>query len=516
MPSRGPHFIALIIAAFTVALLLGTAPNIGVTWDEPAYMVAAESYTAWFGVLASDPGFALSAEGIRGHWQVNHEHPPLDKIWSGLVWRLTRPILDDLTAHRLGNMLLAGGLVGLVYWVVARHGGRELAGAWALHSPNGAGLMAAGALLTMPRFFTHAHLAALDVPAAFAMFATTALFLFRRRLYLLRRLAVMASVGLPLPLLIWPWLYREFVPRALEYLLFLTIDHWEIGQWYLGRFTMPPPWHFPFLIVVAVVPLTLTLLYMLGIARTVVDRACPECREGNTRAFGGLLVLGALVPMLALAAGGSAVYDNDRMLMSSFPFLAALAGLGYDWIVGPLCRWAQRVSGPVGQAALPFLLAAALLIPHIASAARLYPHLLSYYSEAIGGLPGASRLGLETTYWSETYAEAIPYLNAHAQAGDTVWVQEWSHDVMHYYQLRGLLRRDLWINWPAYGSSVFAAQGVRGHPIPLGEADHIVLQYRQTGFEPAVWELIETRIPTYQLSYRGVPLIEVYSRQRGP
>jgi len=39
-----------------------------------------------------------------------------------------------------------------------------------------------------------------------------------------------------------------------------------------------------------------------------------------------------------------------------------------------------------------------LFAPHLTITAHMYPHLLSYYSEAVGGLRGATRLGLETTY----------------------------------------------------------------------------------------------------------------------
>ena len=57
-------------------------------------------------------------------------------------------------------------------------------------------------------------------------------------------------------------------------------------------------------------------------------------------------------------------------------------------------------------------------------------------------------MGLESTYWCETYTEALEYLNANAQAGDTVWVDPWSHDVMVYYQMHGRLRHDVYISVP--------------------------------------------------------------------
>jgi len=151
--------IALALAVFTVAILVLTAPQIGPTWDEPTYIVAAETYPAWYSQLIRHPVYALSAQGISKYWEYSHEHPPLSKVWSGFVWLGARHIFDDLTAHRLGNILIASVLVALLYLFVARSYSRT------------AGLVAVLALLTMPRFFFHAHLDAIDVPVAAMIFA---------------------------------------------------------------------------------------------------------------------------------------------------------------------------------------------------------------------------------------------------------------------------------------------------------------------------------------------------------
>jgi 4-amino-4-deoxy-L-arabinose transferase-like glycosyltransferase len=583
----GAHCItALSLSVLAIVFLTATAPDIGLTWDEPAYIAASESYVAWFDELLSRPGYALSAQGIRYHWTLNHEHPPLDKVWSGLVWDVARAFLDDLTAHRLGNILLVGALVALVYLMAALGPPAHLGG-----SEGGrliAGLAAAVALISMPRFFFHAHLAALDVPAAVTVYAVVALFwatrngpalrwdlalgllwglgmgfkisaifvpvtlllwllLFCRRRYLFRRLIVMGLVGVPLMLILWPWLYYETIPRILEYILFVTVDHWKIGQWYLGRFYMPPPWHFGFVITFAVVPLSLTLLYALGILRTIVD-AC-------VRPLGGLLILCALVPMLALAIGQSMVYDNDRLFMPSFPYLATLAGLGFAWGVQRINTLALTAEGSLArprsgsgdpERARPskwlflagsIVTLAALTIPHIHRASTLYPHLLSYYSEAVGGLSGATRLGLETTYWCETYAQALPYLNAYVRPGDVVWVQAYSHDVMIYYQLHGQLEPCAYLPMAKYAHTVFDQQVVpwmspsdtslcparegwhsvtRRVTTSIWDADYVVLQYRQTGFDHEIRRFIQTQEPVYRLTYRGIPLMEVYAPQKPP
>jgi len=106
---------ALLIMVLTLILLVATEPRIGLTWDEDIYMRASEIYTSWFGKLVTRPAAALTKYGIDESWSFNSEHPPLDKIWSGIVWSGARFFFNDQTAHRLGNMILVSLMVGLLY-----------------------------------------------------------------------------------------------------------------------------------------------------------------------------------------------------------------------------------------------------------------------------------------------------------------------------------------------------------------------------------------------------------------
>ena len=58
---------------------------------------------------------------------------------------------------------------------------------------------------------------------------------------------------------------------------------------------MPPPWHFGFVMLWAVLPLGLTVLYGAGIARSGTGK--------RDQGLGWLLFLSALTPVLAIAAG---------------------------------------------------------------------------------------------------------------------------------------------------------------------------------------------------------------------
>jgi 4-amino-4-deoxy-L-arabinose transferase-like glycosyltransferase len=528
--------VAIILSILVFILLFVTNPDVGLTWDEPAYIAAAESYMGWYEQAFTQPPEAFQGRSLATAWQVNNEHPPLDKIWSGFVWNLTRNFTDDLTAHRLGNMLLVALLAGLLYLLI-----RDAYG-------QAAGLAAVAALLTMPRFFFHAHLAALDVPAAVSVFIVTFVFwktldrphwawgllwgltwglalatkinaifvpitlglwwlIFRRDLRTMVRLIVMGVTAIPVFIAVWPWLYMDTVERLKAYILFVTSEHWEIGQYYLGEFHMPPPWHFGFVMIWAVIPLGLTVLYFTGIFRAGTAK--------RDSALGGLLFLSALTPIIAISTGKSMVYDNERLLMVSFPFLAGLAGAGFGWLVsgwGKLsARWNKPILSRIGVAVLVIL----AFVPQLITMVRLYPHYLSYYGESVGGLAGARRMGLETTYWCESFSLALPILNEQAQPNAFIWSDPWSHDVLIYYQIHGLLRKDLVIVAPPYAQSIFGAEAAGPQSLPMEFANWYLFQHRQTAlgneFEDSeIMRVLGTKEVVYEYNFDGVPIFTLY------
>lgn len=531
------NWIIAIIAAIVVLLVLAlTEPKIGLTWDEPAYIAAAESYIGWYRELFSHPLKAFSQETIDFYWAANHEHPVVDKIWSGVIWKAAAPFFGDLFAHRLGNILLAAVLAGLMYYLIAEE-----------YSPW-VGALAVGILYSLPRFFFHAHLSALDVPAAVMYFAVVFVFwqtrenrnwqstvglgivwglavgikinavfvmvslfawlvIFRRDTFLLGRLIVAGFTAFGVFVLSWPWLFPQFFGRLWDYILWITVDHWQIGQYYFGQFYMPPPWHFPFVMLTAVVPTVVLIFFIVGVIRGFRDK-----EKGS---FIGLLALNVLLPLLALTTGKSMVYDNERLFIPAFIFVAALAAIGVEWLAKAV-RDRFSLQPAVGSVAA-VVLGAAVLLPQVISASGLYPHLLSYYSGTVGGLPGANKLQLETTYWCETYAESLDFINQEAQPADLIWVDPWSHDVMVTYQRIGLLRSDVNIAIPSPTESVYGS----GASLVVGDfrdADFLVVQYRQTSlaYNGAAYPiLISLRglTPVVQIAYRGIPLLEVYQME---
>jgi 4-amino-4-deoxy-L-arabinose transferase-like glycosyltransferase len=529
---------AAVVGVLTALILLLTAANIGVTWDEPTYIAAAESYNEWFHRLVFGPHGVLHPSVIDSAWGINVEHPPLDKEVSGLVWGVTRSLFGDLLAHRLTNILLFSLMAALMYHMVSE----ELGGV--------AGIASVAALLAMPRFFFHAHLAALDVPAACMIMIVTYVFwrtkesarirytlglgivwglaiatrinallilpvlflwalLFRRKGYLLLRLIISVAVALPVFFFLWPWLYYDTADRLKEFVKVVT--SWPIPEYYLGQNFMHLPWHFPFVMAAAVIPLGISLLCLLGILRAALRR--------RDRAFGFLLILGALAYLAIVSSGWTKVYDNDRMLMPAFPFLSILAGGGFGWLVKLISVLVQRLHLPrLSTAGLAVAAACAVWIPPVRSMISLAPYWLSYYSETVGSLPGAAALGLETTYWCESYREAVQYINDTAKPGDTVWVLSSSIDVLVYYQRQGILRKDVMLAglYPLetiFGSDALGPQAMEG----FSQADFVIVQYRQSFLyeesnQPSdLLQWISTRSPAMRVEREGTPILDVYT-----
>ena len=521
-------WIAAALFMGTVAVLVVTEPSIGLTWDEPTYIAASESYISWMGILITQPAYALSDQGIQKYWSINHESSPFDKICSGLVWSVSRRFLNDRSAHRLGNMLLSGLLTAMVFLMVAQDYGLT------------AGLAASFALLTMPRFFFHQHLAALDVPVSVMIFAVGfvfwqtkdrqgwkwtlllgvvwglalstkinalfipaillplwTLFLHRRR-YLFNRLLYAGAIGVFVSAVLWPWIYYDPINRIKDFLSFMTLHHYEVFQYYLGHRYAPPNWHFSYIITLLVVPFSLTILYFLGALRAVL--------HWKMHPMAIFFIFGGLVSIMVVANEISQVFDNERLLMPAFPFLAALAGVGFDWLWSGIRHWAGSFNHRALDAGLLILLIIIVFVPHLYTAARLYPHLLSYYSEAVGGLPGAVRLGFETTYWCETYASVLTFINQAAPQNAVVWGE--CRDVLFYYQREGDLRPDIRVAGGSTIESIFP--GLRAHPAAFDQADLAIIQVRESGFTQALEAWLAQRQPAYQIEHRGIRLIGVF------
>ena len=508
--------IACLVFIFSFGVLFATVKDISMVWDEPAYNKAAESYSKWVYIFVKDPLRAIQQPNVDTYFETNHEHPPVAKIWSGVIWYIANNFTDQLSAFRIGPMITASLLMTILFLMVSEKFGKA------------AGLFSSAALLSLPRFFFHSHLSTLDVPVAAACFFTTYVFwktidrknwlwgllcglvwgltvavklngvfvffslaiwviIFRRNKKSIIRLLIMGASAVLTFFLAWPWLYHDSWNRVLEYIGFHT-GHYRLGQWYLGQFYLPPPWHAVFVITWAVTPVLITILAAIGMSRA---------KKGQTD--GGLtwlLIISSVVAILPFASGKALLYDGERLFMPLFPNLAALAGIGFSWLITMVKRAIHPEPKPFLFGMIQLLLGVLLLLPSLIGLNKYYPHLLSYYSESVGGLKGATKIGLETTYWDETYPATFTTLVSQVKDGDILWAD---CDTIRDYKRFGVLP-----------SSMICEDYF------TPDADWFMYQYRQSQYQYggeenfAPWLYLKDYTPVMQLEIDGVPLIKLY------
>lgn len=534
--------IGAAFAVLTFVLLLVTTGSVGVTWDEPIYNTTAEAAARWLALIAQgnfSQAFDPFTFGVS--WGLANEHPPLLRIINGLGWALTRNLLPVPTSHRIGGLILAALAIGMLVTTQARQHGLA------------AGLFAGAALLTMPRVFFHAQLAALDFPvAALWWLATLGFYLAVQRprwwsplligtglglalltkinavllipywaLWLLvfrreRRAWLAFTLGLPVGLFVliagWPWIWKDPLGGLINWVKFFRF-HFEIRQWFAGHLYVDTPWYLPPAIVGITTPTLLLALAAFGVL--TAHRRRPAGESHATLASSGwtwLHLLGLTVVMGYYMLPITAVHDQDRLLMPVFVHLAALAGDGFMALADGLERFGKGLRqnlgvrfprGPINSApntiqaqsrpmvparvSLRAALGILLLLPGVAGIIRLHPFELSYYNGLVGGPKGAARMGMETIYFASTYGYFLPYLNE-LPSGSRLWVMPNSWDVLYYYQLNGLLRRDLVLLRPPGWGSFYDSQGVPWEEGGLERADFALIERRQTTFNDMITE----------------------------
>ncbi len=148
-----------------IGALVATAPttgDIGLTWDEPAYrysqLVSIQWWEQWPEVLRGRQSLdtLLDSEALLYYWPYGRHginfHPPLAGQANLLTYALFGGWLKDMPARRLASVLEFSLAIALLFGFLGKR-----YGLWV-------GLIAAGALLTIPRVYGHAHIAGTDMP----------------------------------------------------------------------------------------------------------------------------------------------------------------------------------------------------------------------------------------------------------------------------------------------------------------------------------------------------------------
>lgn len=417
---RSPEVIAL---AATVAVLATLSPwqpwGYGVTCDEIYDVACGKRLVRGLETHGLELFTPRPIEEVFG---AQTRHPPLGRWMLGIAQRPFDARPRDLDVLSLPAARFAPALAfGLNIWLVGAMARRHV-GVWA-------GLATAFSLATMPRLFAHAHLASLDTfvnlsctaavmglgwavtrgadrtSIALAGFLWGLAMLTKIQglllgvpltlwmVWRLRRLAawrwpLWAGVGLATFFIGWPWLWLDPWTRFREYLGTAT-ERMSLHVYYAGQVwnDVDTPWHYPWVLTIATLPLGYLVLAAVGIVR----RAPRAWSDPWTS-----LVLLTLVFWLSVFSWpGVPVYDGVRLFLPAFSAIALCVGWGFEEV-----RLATATLFPERRLLRPFV-AVAFFEAQLVGLAAYHPFQLSYYNLAVGGLRGAERLGFEVTYWGD-------------------------------------------------------------------------------------------------------------------
>jgi len=552
-PPKLDHAIGAALCVAYVAVLLATAPAIGLSRDESIYVGSAHAYAGWLEQLVRDPGVALTQAAIDKAWRVNSEHPPLVKTMFALSFLADRELGLFSRASlpfRFVGMLSAGALLWLIHVMGARLWNRRV------------GLFAALAYALLPRPFYHAHLCAFDVPITLAVTAVTYAYLralaaqrwlsssliacgmlygaalatkhnswvlpgiyaihfvfvlLAARVYRTksgdttstaarptaafpRWLLAMLVLGVPVFLASWPWLWHDTLKRLNGYAAFhLHHDYYNIEYFGVNYFWPPFPISYPWVMTLYTVPLATLGLALAGMAlraRALIGDVAAAIRGRAPRdpLFSDVLFFGcAAAPLVIIALPSTPIFGGTKHWFTAYPFLMLFAGFAFDQAM----RVCSASIGERHRPALPYALGALLLAPGLVETIHSHPFGLSHYGMAAGFVPGAADRGMNRQFWGFTTGSLVPFFNKHVPDGSRVYVCDTTIGAFRMLAEDGLISK-------------------RIRPtLDLAQSDFALVHHEKHMAEVdfQIWSAYGTTKPAYVLSYDGVPIVSVYERK---
>jgi hypothetical protein len=270
-----------------------------------------------------------------------------------------------------------------------------------------------------------------------------------------------------------PWERLMYIPKFFS-LNTVNIEVVYFGHWFCSSQNVP--WHYPLGYLLAVTPLGVTLVFLVGLAvlfhGVIKKQPLPS-----------LLLFWFLVPLLRYFSPKTGVMDGIRHFQEVIYPLAAIAALGTDGILTLLSQTKSKIS----YSKLFIILGIGYLV---FLNIKYHPYQISYFSELVGGIKGA--LGrFDIDYWGSSQKQAILWLNENAPENAVI------HVVMMPDVSAKYLRPDL-----------LARVNTRGYD----ESDYVVVLNRQSFFYRYfyLWEYFLRRRTAFIVENQGVPLTWVY------
>lgn len=534
-PKKRGLLAALLLGAAVFIALLALTPALPLSWDEPDTFERVESAARWAsGAFAQEVDTPFAPETLQNAFPntVQREGHPAGYVIVVAAGKKIAdffPFLSEKIRYRFGPILLFSFALGAVFYRVS-----------VIFSPL-AGLFSVGAILLFPRVFVHAQLAFCDSVLMASWLLSWAFFfpaLEKKGYAALDGIFVGLTCAAKFPGLL------VVVPMTIPAVLFFCANRPKSGPFFAKGLILsvcaaitfyllnPPIWHDPIDGFARFFYLNThrgdynIVIQFLG-QRYNLDRSLPWwntifwiavttppgllfavlfglfLRKKN--AFERLTVTTAALNFAILpfvrAFPGLPVHDGVRLFVAAFAFLGILAGIGLDRL------WMTRKIAARG-------LASGILLSALYASSVFFPNGLSYYNVLIGGLDGAQKAGMETTYyWDSLHADALDWLNARTDVDgsrtgkkEAILFGAVSSAMLRRYQTWG----DLSPEFMTVGQ--LAARTKEGVPPEgLPRFRWYVFQRREGALSPTDRVLLATKQPRFCVARQGVPLLLIYS-----
>lgn len=220
-------------------------------------------------------------------------------------------------------------------------------------------------------------------------------------------LAIWGIVGLAVLLLGWSWLWSDPIGHIGVYLKHTT-QRDSLPVWYFGESVRDREvaWHYPWMLFATTVPAGFLVLGAWGIVAS--QKSSPLSPKGrgswNPEPRGQLLLACLAFPLVVFSIPRVAVYDGERLFLVSYPLWCVFAGVGASKLFDVLSsRWNAARGGSRRAAVMTAIVFASQGWGLVSTA----PCWLSHYNLLVGGLRGAERIGLPTTYWADSFTRSF-------------------------------------------------------------------------------------------------------------
>ncbi len=453
-------------------------------------------------------------------------------------------ILPESVAFRLPGAVAGAALVAAIFLFGAMVFGTR------------AGLAAAVAFALMPRAWFHSHLACFDIPIALMWFLSmwaffvslhrpgrrwviitglvyglalstkhnswiipfaaglVVLVVWWRDIEITRgrfglelglppipySLVLMVPIGGLVAWLLWPRMWFDTLSR-LGWYLGMHLHHEYYWAYFFGTlYTKPPfPWYFPWVMTLVTVPLVTLVLAGIGVHRALSDHEIHLPVPGSVhdhdlgRRLGLTFILvNLVVPIAVFSTTRTPIFGGTKHWLPAMPYLALLAGLGFDTVARRLTLerpWAVIAQGLVGLV---------LALPAVYGLAHTHPNSCCYYNALLGGPSGMGEYRMQREFWGNSSRPLMPWLDS-LPDGTRVYFQDTNWDSVLMYKRDGLLKPDI--------------QPARGWP----DADYTLFHHHKE-FLDSEFDLREKYGDPYPVTgvyLDGVPLLSVYHNRAG-